>query len=159
MVRAASAPDEAVHARREAAGPRGKEVEKPSVICYFRVASTRKPERMTAERQGPGERGRVLPLRPRRPLAGNDNRPPEAAPHANRSAIGDLSRFERKSESQDDYRHRMMVNVLAFFLVILLVIAGVWLTTKLAQMRKDQDCVLTGRRGCTAVDVPVRSRW
>jgi len=36
---------------------------------------------------------------------------------------------------------------------------GVWLATKRAQMRKDQDCVLSRRRGCTPVEVPVRSRW
>jgi hypothetical protein len=113
---------------------------------------------MTAERLDPGERGRVVPLRPRHPPAGNDNRPPGPALRSDKS-IGDLSRFERLGEGQDDYRHRMVVNVLAFILCIFLVLAGVWLTSKLAQMRKDQDCVLSGRSGCTTVDVPVRSRW
>ena len=49
--------------------------------------------------------------------------------------------------------------MLAFVVCAVLVIAGMWLTSKLAQMRKDQDCVLSGRSGCTTVEVPVRSRW
>ena len=59
----------------------------------------------------------------------------------------------------DDYRHRMLVNALAFVVCVFLIVAGVWLATKMAQMRKDQDCVLSGRRGCTPVEVPVHSRW
>jgi len=115
---------------------------------------------MTADRPNPDDR-RVVPLRPRRqgtrpPRAGNDNRPPGPARPA---TVGDLSRFERDGGNQDDYRHRMIVNAFAFAFCILLVLAGVWLVTKMAQMRKDQDCVLSGRRGCTPVEVPVRSRW
>ena len=53
----------------------------------------------------------------------------------------------------------MRMNALAFLICSLLVAAGVWLAVTIAQMRKDQDCVLSGRRGCTPVDVPVRSRW
>jgi hypothetical protein len=115
--------------------------------------------RMTAERPGSGET-RVVPLRPRHPQAGNDNRPaPLSGPARPDPAIGDLMRFERKGDDHDDYRHRMLVNALAFVVCIFLVLAGVWLATKLAQMRKDQDCVLSGRRGCTPVEVPVHSRW
>jgi hypothetical protein len=29
----------------------------------------------------------------------------------------------------------------------------------MARMRKDQDCVLSGRRGCTPVDVERKDRW
>jgi hypothetical protein len=111
---------------------------------------------MSAERPQSG--ARVVPLRRRHPAAGNDNRPPDPV-SASRPEVGDLSRFERSADTQDDYRHRMVVNVLAFVFCILLVLAGVWLTSKLAQMRKDQDCVLSGRVGCTPVNVPVRSRW
>jgi hypothetical protein len=114
---------------------------------------------MSAER--PDASARVVPLRRRHPPAGNDNRPPTPvdAGRAGPAEVGDLSRFERSAETQDDYRHRMVVNVLAFVVCILLVLAGVWLTSKLAQMRKDQDCVLSGRVGCTPVNIPVRSRW
>jgi hypothetical protein len=97
-----------------------------------------------------GERGQVVPLRPRRPRADNDNRVPR---------VGDLRRFEAREDAPDDYRHRMLVNVLAFIVCTLLVVAGVWIATKMAEMRKDQDCVLSGRRGCSPVEVPANNRW
>ncbi len=95
--------------------------------------------------------GRVIPLRPRR------RAPPARADSARPSPVGSLDRFERGDE-QDDYRHRMITNAAALAICVVLVLAGVWIANTMAQMRKDQDCVLSGRRGCTPVDVPVRSR-
>ena len=69
----------------------------------------------------------------------------------------DLAKYQR-SEGADDYRHRMMVNVAAFLFVIALIGAGLWLADTMARMRKDQDCVLSGRRGCTPVEVS-KERW
>ncbi len=80
-------------------------------------------------------------------------RPPTAGP----TPVEDLAKYEG-AESADDYRHRMIVNVAAFAFVIALIGAGLWLADTMAQMRKNQDCVLSGRRGCTPVDVP-RERW
>jgi hypothetical protein len=114
---------------------------------------------MTVERSNSGEGGRVVPFQPRLPAAGNDNRKAQAGSAPDAPEVGDLARFERSSEAPDDYRHRMRMNALAFLICSLLVAAGVWLAVTIAQMRKDQDCVLSGRRGCTPVDVPVRSRW
>lgn len=71
--------------------------------------------------------------------------------------VEDLAKYER-SEGADDYRHRMIVNVLAFLFVIGLIGAGIWLADTMARMRKDQDCVLSGRRGCTPVEVS-KDRW
>jgi hypothetical protein len=104
-----------------------------------------------------GESARVVPLRPRRPVAGNDNatRPAGGSP----PSVGDLARFEQRGDAPEDYRHRMLVNGVAFVVCIFLVLAGVWIATTMAQMRKDQDCVLSGRRGCTPVDVQPHSRW
>jgi hypothetical protein len=106
---------------------------------------------------GPQSDDRVVPLRPRRPRADNDNR--SIATGAPEQSVGDLRRFEAREDAPDDYRHRMIVNALALLVCILLVAGGVWIATKMAQMRKDQDCVLSGRRGCSPVDVPVNSRW
>jgi hypothetical protein len=71
--------------------------------------------------------------------------------------VEDLAKYER-SEGADDYRHRMIVNVVAFLFVIGLIGAGIWLADTMARMRKDQDCVLSGRRGCTPVEVS-KDRW
>ncbi len=71
--------------------------------------------------------------------------------------VEDLAKYER-SNASDDYRHRMVVNVTAFVFVIGLIIAGIWLADTMAAMRKNQDCVLSGRRGCTPVEV-TKDRW
>lgn len=73
------------------------------------------------------------------------------------SPVGDLQKFER-TDASDDYRHRMMINVAAAAFTLMLIFAGLWLADTLSAMRKNQDCVLTGRRGCTPVDVPVQPR-
>ncbi|HTJ02044.1 hypothetical protein ASD45_11305 [Pseudolabrys sp. Root1462] len=70
----------------------------------------------------------------------------------------DLAKYAR-DDTPDDYQHRMIVNIAAFAFVVLLVGAGLWLADTMASMRKNQDCVLTGRRGCSPVEVPVQSRY
>jgi hypothetical protein len=71
--------------------------------------------------------------------------------------VDDLQQFER-TEEPDDYRHRMLTNVAAAAVTLLLMFAGLWLADALSAMRKNQDCVLSGRRGCTPVDAPVQPR-
>jgi len=82
----------------------------------------------------------------------NANARPPAPP-----AVEDLAKYER-TEGSDDYRHRMIVNVTAFVFVIGLIGAGIWLADTMAAMRKNQDCVLSGRRGCSPVEV-TKDRW
>ena len=78
-------------------------------------------------------------------------RPPVTPP------VEDLAKYER-GEDSDDYRHRMLVNVAAFLAVAALIGVGIWLADTMATMRKNQDCVLSGRRGCTPVEV-TKDRW
>jgi hypothetical protein len=63
----------------------------------------------------------------------------------------DLSHYEGGGEP-DDYRHRMLMNAAAFVVVALLIGAGLWIVDTMASIRKNQDCVLSGRRGCTPVE-------
>jgi hypothetical protein len=100
------------------------------------------------ETSSPDSGGRVVSFRRARDGA----RPPGGPP-----PVEDLAKYER-GEGSDDYRHRMVVNVAAFAFVIALIGAGIWLADTMARMRKDQDCVLSGRRGCTPVEV-VKERW
>jgi hypothetical protein len=105
---------------------------------------------MTSDEQPPSpDDRRVLSFRRGRAAV----RPPGAAP----TPVEDLAKYER-GESGDDYRHRMIVNVAAFMFVVALIAAGIWLADTMARMRKDQDCVLSGRRGCTPVEAP-KERW
>ena len=64
----------------------------------------------------------------------------------------DLARYTRGPDG-DDYRHRMIVNAAAFLFVAVLIGAGLWLAETMAQMRRNQDCVLQGRRNCAPIDV------
>ena len=80
-----------------------------------------------------------------------------------RDSVQDLAQYERgpndRGNAPGEYRHRMLVNAAAFLFVIALIAAGFWLADTMARMRKNQDCVLSGRRGCTPVDVVPKDRW
>lgn len=96
------------------------------------------------------ETGRVVPLRPR---LGPPRRPP-ARP--NPSPIQDIGKYE--GGGPDDYRHRMLMNVLGFLTCAILVVAGVWIANAIAELRSHQDCVFSGRHDCAHIDVPSRLR-
>jgi hypothetical protein len=101
------------------------------------------------ESSPPDDDGRVLRFR-RKPSAA---RKPAGPP-----PVDDLAKYERGAEV-DDYRHRMLVNVAAFVFVIALIGAGLWLADTMAKMRRNQDCVLSGRRGCSPVEVTPTDRY
>ena len=82
-------------------------------------------------------------LRFRRGRAGVPQAPPP---------VDDLAKYERGNET-DDYRHRMIVNAVAFVFVMALIGAGLWLADTMAQLRRNQDCVLSGRRNCVPIEV------
>ena len=92
------------------------------------------------------EKGRVLPFQPRG--KGTRARPPR--PEA---PVEDLDKYARNSEP-DDYRQRMINNGLGFAFCIVLVLAGVWLANSIAEMRRNQDFLLSGRRNCAQVITP-----
>jgi hypothetical protein len=100
---------------------------------------------------------RVLEFRPR-----NSIRPPgrqgfprgQAEPEAVRPEPNDLSRYERPRDEPDDFRHRMLGNVAAIAFTVALMAIGIWLAVSIADMRKTQDCVLTGRRDCARIYAP-----
>jgi hypothetical protein len=91
------------------------------------------------------ETGRVVPLRPR--LLRRGKRP----------AIEDIGKYEQGGR-EDDYRHRMLMNVLGFLTCAILVAAGVWIANAIAELRRNQDCVFSGRHDCAHIDVPSRVR-
>ena len=90
------------------------------------------------------ERGQVLPfLRRGRP------RPPHADEDAPVEGVEKYARGE-----PDDYRQRMINNGLGLLACVLLVAIGIWLANTIAELRRNQDCVLSGRRDCTKIIVP-----
>ena len=92
---------------------------------------------------------RVIGFRRRQPVV--NSRAPSSPP------VDDLTKYAR-GENPDDYRHRMIMNGLAFAATIVLIVAGIWIADVMAHMRKDQDCVLTGRRACAPIQAPLQSR-
>jgi len=87
---------------------------------------------------------RVVPLR----RGQTRTHAPTAAP----PPVADPAKFQA-SQHVDDYRHRMIVNMAAFLFLAALVGGGLWLVDTMAKMQKDQNCVLSGRRGCSPVAV------
>lgn len=83
---------------------------------------------------------------------------PNARPPARPEPVEDLGKYQQSPDPPDDYRHRMIVNGAAFLFVVALIGAALWLADTMADMRRNQDCVLSGRRGCTPVEAP-RDRW
>jgi hypothetical protein len=112
---------------------------------------------VTPDRSPPTEdEGRIVPFRPRAAPKGWRWR--TSLPQQDDLPVSDLTEFEH-SEPEDDYRHRMTVNVLGLVVTILLVVAGIWLADKIAETRATQDCFLSGRRNCTPIQVPPVQRY
>jgi hypothetical protein len=89
------------------------------------------------------EKGRVVPFRRReQPRRDAGNEPVEG-----------LEKYSG-SDEPDDYRQRMTNNGLALLFCVLLAGAGLWLANTIADLRKKQDCVLSGRRDCATIAAP-----
>jgi hypothetical protein len=106
----------------------------------------------TSENAGEEEDHRVVPFQPR----GGGWRGPRHTPFA--SPVEGLAKYEGGAEQDDNYRHRMMVNLAALAFTVALAIAGIWLAIQIADMRKNQDCLLSGRRNCAPIDVKAPER-
>jgi hypothetical protein len=98
----------------------------------------------------------VLQFRPRQ-------RTPEPSPADSHPAepddgrlLDDLSQYEQDREDEPvNYARRMLMNVIAIAVVAILIGVGVWLADTIAEMERDQDCVLQGRHNCAPIEVPV----
>ena len=99
---------------------------------------------MSSDAPRDGERGRILQFRRRRPHA-----PPSVQPDEPVEGVEKYARSE-----PDDYRQRMINNGLGLAACVLLVVAGIWIANTMAEMRRNQDCVLSGRRNCTPIPAP-----
>jgi hypothetical protein len=95
------------------------------------------------------ETGRVLRFEPRR----GRPRAKAPAPYPGDSPVESLDKYARHTEDREDYVYRMRTNVAAIVVVGLLIWCGYWLFDTLAEMRKAQDCVLSGRTNCFRIDV------
>src|SRR4051812_42513684 len=94
------------------------------------------------------DRGRILPFR-------RSDRPRPTVPRSagDDTPVEGIEKYVSAGEP-DNYRQRMINNGLALGACILLVVIGVWIANTMAEMRRKQDCVLSGRRDCSPIAVP-----
>ena len=110
-----------------------------------------RPEKPEEPAEGQ-EMGRILRFEPRP----STRRPRPSPPLFGRSPVDGVDKYARQPEEPEDYRHRMRVNAAAILVVAILIWCGYWLFDTLAEMRKTQDCILSGRTNCARIDIPAR---
>ena len=105
------------------------------------------------------ERGRVLPFKRHMPLPQQTRVGAFSNLSAGDTPVQDIGKYDRDGgDEPDDYAHRMKMNALAVLALALLIGGGMWIIDTMAQQRKNQDCVLMGRRNCTQLTVPMSNR-
>ncbi|MGE0750513.1 MAG: hypothetical protein AB7K64_07995 [Variibacter sp.] len=106
-------------------------------------------QRLQSERVAFSDAANVIAF-PRR--GGRATRPPLPGTHeANPLPVETFAPYEGGED--EDYRHRMAINVVVFLLCIALVGSGLWLADTIAKLRRDQDCVLSGRPNCANISI------
>ena len=127
---------------------------RPSAGIHLIVTAERSK---TTDQTTDGDR-RVVPFRPPGGPPGRPGRRwPPHSPQPPATPVEGLAKYEG-GEGDDDYRHRMLVNLAGLAVTIMLAVAGGWLAMQIAEMRKNQDCVLSGRRNCAPIDVKALER-
>ena len=96
------------------------------------------------------DKGRILPFRPSAPYSCNARR---QLRDRSRSLISDLSKFSRGRE-EDDYPHRMFMNLLAFLVLSFIVGCGIWLADNMSEWKKDHGCRPISRTYCVPIPGP-----
>jgi len=61
-------------------------------------------------------------------------------------------------EPPEDQGNRAVENTVLVGFLVVLVAAGIWLLSTMADIRKVQDCAAQGRRNCATIEVPDRAR-
>jgi hypothetical protein len=105
---------------------------------------------MRSEQRQETESSRVITFRPRAARPGLSAG--SSTPNLGASPVADLQEYQRARE-EEDYRHRMVVNALALAFCTLLAVAGIWLVNEIAEMKRVQDCLLSGRTGCVPLEI------
>ncbi|MBI3436834.1 MAG: hypothetical protein HY056_17420 [Proteobacteria bacterium] len=101
------------------------------------------------------ETGHIIAFNRRDGPAAARNVEPSAISAADGLARTDIEKFaDGVAPAEDDYRHRMMLNMAVAAAIVLLIAIGLWIADTMAVMRKNQDCVLSGRRGCAPIELP-----
>jgi hypothetical protein len=99
----------------------------------------------------PSETGCVIPFRTRQ--AGSRQ---YAKVQPAKGAVG-LPKSRSSREDDDDHRRRRLIHALGLAYCLILAVAGVWLANEFTEMKRIQDCVLSGRSRCIPINVAAHS--
>jgi hypothetical protein len=95
----------------------------------------------------PPDTGRVILFRPRQagfPASGRRPLPQRAA---------GLHLPLLAGEDNDDHQARRRIHALGLAFCLVLAVVGVWLANEFTEMKRIQDCVLSGRTGCIPLKI------
>lgn len=72
--------------------------------------------------------------------------------------IDDFARFEQEQDEPIDYRHRMIMNLIALAILTSLVGLGVWIADTITDLQREQDCLMQWRSNCAPIEtvIPVQ---
>lgn len=98
-----------------------------------------------------GRFGQILKFEPRRPGARSFA---ETARQVE-DDLDDFARFEQEHDEPIDYRHRMMMNLIALAILVSLVVVGVWIADTISDLEREQDCLMQGRSNCAPIELPI----
>jgi hypothetical protein len=62
----------------------------------------------------------------------------------------------KPQDEHNEERDRRAANIFLLVAAIVLIGAGVWLADAMIAAKKADDCLSSGRRNCTPIDVPAR---
>ena len=109
--------------------------------------------KLTKHNTDPQE-ARVLPFQRADRAAVRRHGQQSTEPSGGQTPASGLESYERPKGLEDDYRHRMIVNAGALAVCVLLGAAGIWVAISIADLRRNQDCVLAGRKNCAELSIP-----
>jgi hypothetical protein len=66
------------------------------------------------------------------------------------------SDLEKPQTPEEEARDRRAANIFLLVFAVVLVGIGVWLANALVDARKADNCLSSGRRNCSPIDVPPR---
>ena len=120
-----------------------------------RSLSIMRSSKAAIERPDPREAGpfgQILKFEPRRP---GKLTFASARPQPVDDDLDDFAQFEQEQDEPIDYRHRMIMNLIALAILISLVGLGVWIADAISDLQREQDCLMQGRSNCAPIEVPI----
>jgi len=70
-----------------------------------------------------------------------------------------MGSMPNEDDEPETERQRMAINIGVVVFLAILVGGGIWLANAIVDVRKTQDCIMSGRRNCAPVSTSGRETW